>query len=289
MKVSHKPVITRAKLELLYAYYNSPKWIHPDPLEYLHEYHDHQDREVVGLIAASLAYGRVSQILKSVSAVLEQMQPSPYLFLKSATEESLLNRFQEFKHRFTTGEEVASFLVGIKRIIEQYGSLYECFLCGFGEGDETVLPALTFLVNELRCHLNGSSNSLLPFPQKGSACKRLNLFLRWMVRYDEVDPGGWRKVSPSKLIVPLDTHMHRICLLLKLTDRKNADMRTAIEVTRAFRKMAPEDPVRYDFALTRLGIRTDADLDTLYEIGVRSERQGVRRKVQGARRKRQKA
>jgi uncharacterized protein (TIGR02757 family) len=269
MKVPSEPIITRPKLEQLYAYYNSPEWIHPDPLEFVYQYHDLQDQELVGLVAASLAYGRVAQILRSVSSVLEKMGPSPYMFVKSATSTSLRRTFHDFKHRFTTGEELVILLLGIRRVIERYGSLYVCFLSGLGDNDETVLPALSFLVNELRSPFNGCSNSLLPLPQKGSACKRLNLFLRWMVRDDEVDPGGWCKVSPSKLVVPLDTHMHRICLLLKLTSRRHADMRTAMEITRAFRKIAPEDPVRYDFALTRLGIRTDADLDKLYEIGVR--------------------
>ncbi len=95
---------------------------------------------------------------------------------------------------------------------------------------------------------------LLPSPGKGSACKRLNLFLRWMVRSDDVDPGGWSGVDAGKLIVPLDTHMHRMGLEVGLTRRKQADMQAALEVTRAFRTIAPEDPVRYDFALTRLGI-----------------------------------
>jgi uncharacterized protein (TIGR02757 family) len=86
-----------------------------------------------------------------------------------------------------------------------------------------------------------------------------------MVREDRVDPGGWNKVSPAKLIVPMDTHMHRICLLLKLTKRKNVCLRTALEATSAFRRIEPGDPVRYDFALTRLGIRTDSDIDGFLE------------------------
>jgi len=95
---------------------------------------------------------------------------------------------------------------------------------------------------------------LLPDPRLGSACKRLNLYLRWMVRRDAVDPGGWN-VPPAKLVVPLDTHMHALGRALGLTDRRSADLRTALEITAAFRAIAPDDPVRYDFALTRLGMR----------------------------------
>ena len=214
----------------------------------------------MGLIASSLAYGRVAQILKSVSSLLNKMGPSPHDFLQSTTLKSLGPLFGEFKHRFTTGDELLALLAGIKQVNKEYGSLYNCFISGFNNHDETTLPALSFMVKNLTANLVQTSNSLLPLPEKGSACKRLNLFLRWMIRKDRVDPGGWRRVSSSKLIVPLDTHMHRIALQIGLTDRRNGGMKTAIEITRAFREISPEDPVRYDFALTRLGIRKDSDL-----------------------------
>ncbi len=250
----------KRRLEKLYDFYNFRKWVHPDPLEFLYQYRDIKDREVVGLIASSLAYGRVAQILKSVSSLLNKMGPSPHDFLQSATLKSLGPLFREFKHRFTTGEELLALLAGLKHVMEEYGSLYNCFLSGFNNDDETILPALSFMVKELTANPVQPSNSLLPMPEKGSACKRLNLFLRWMVRKDRVDPGGWRKVSPTKLIVPLDTHMHRIGLQMGLTGRRHGGMKTAIEITSAFRVISPEDPVRYDFALTRLGIRKDSDL-----------------------------
>jgi len=115
-------------------------------------------------------------------------------------------------------------------------------------------------VHEVKSHLHIKENSLLPCPEKGSACKRYHLYLRWMVRKDAVDPGGWDGISASKLIVPLDVHMHRICMGLGLTSRAQADLKTALEVTQRFRAIVPEDPVRYDFALTRTGIRNDLDL-----------------------------
>ena len=130
---------------------------------------------------------------------------------------------------------------------------------------KTVLPGLSFLVRELTKGFNGHRNSLLPLPEKKSACRRLSLFLRWMVREDRVDPGGWQEVPPRKLIVPVDTHMYRICIQLHLTERRSAGMPTAIEITRAFREIEPEDPVRYHFALTRLGIRKDTPAYSLNE------------------------
>jgi uncharacterized protein (TIGR02757 family) len=247
--------VDKARLDQLYDFYNSREWVHPDPLEFLYQYPRFEDREVVGLIASSLAYGRVNQILKSVSVVLEAMGSSPRRFIEKARQKSLRKPFIGFKHRFTTGEELIGLLMGIKGIIGQYGSLYAGFCSHFQGGDETVLPALCGFVEELKAWSGGGSNSLLPPPQKGSACKRLNLFLRWMVRVDQVDPGGWHCVSPAKLIVPLDTHMHRIGLELQMTNRKQTSMRTAMDITNSLRAVSPGDPVRYDFALTRIGIR----------------------------------
>jgi uncharacterized protein (TIGR02757 family) len=255
----------KRRLGKLYNLYNYRKWVHPDPLEFLYQYADIKDREVVGLIASSLAYGRVTQILKSVSSLLTIMGPSPHDFLQSTSLKSLGPHFREFKYRFTTGEELLALLAGLKQVMKEYGSLYNCFLCGFNNDDETVYPALSFMVKELTGNPMQPANSLLPLPERGSACKRLNLFLRWMVRKDRVDPGGWRKVSPAKLIIPLDTHMHRIGLQMGFTGRRHGGMKTAIDITHAFRDIAPEDPVRYDFALTRLGIRKDSGMSAFFE------------------------
>ena len=261
------PLIDKETLEKLYSLYHHRELVHPDPLEFLYDFDDLLDREVVGLIASSLAYGRVSQILKSVSIVLKKMGPSPRVFLLNASLESLLSAFADYKHRFTTGEDVASMLWGARCLIERYGSLHACFTARLNDSDDTILPALAAFVEEFNtCPPRNGKFNLLPSPITGSACKRLNLFLRWMVRRDDVDPGGWSMVPTSKLVIPLDTHMHRICRQLNLTRRKQADMKTALDITNAFSQMSPEDPVRYDFSLTRLGIRKDADLDTIIKV-----------------------
>ncbi len=251
-------MICAEKLCDLYATYNRREFVHPDPLEVLYNYEDLPDREIVGLVASALAYGGVRQILKSVNSVLDRMD-SPYRFLRRASRQSLIETFRDFKHRFTTGEELATMLYGVKHVIEQHGSLQACFSKGLAEDDDTILPALAAFVKEVSAVFEGRPRSLLPSPVAGSACKRLNLFLRWMVRQDEVDPGGWDTIPRSKLIVPVDIHMHRISLKLGLTARKQANLRTACEITSAFRAFDPEDPVRYDFCLTRFGIRDDLD------------------------------
>jgi uncharacterized protein (TIGR02757 family) len=126
--------------------------------------------------------------------------------------------------------------------------------------DETVWDALgRFACELLSCGGLGACH-LIPDPERGSACKRLLLYLRWMVRHDVVDPGGWEGVSAAKLVVPLDTHMFRLCRAMGFVTRKQASARAALEATAAFRRVMPDDPVRYDFALTRLGINPEVKI-----------------------------
>ena len=259
------PLFLKHQLDRLYSRFDSRSWVHPDPLEFLYRYAHTRDREIAALVASSLAYGRVAQILKSVSLVLKKMEDSPFFFLKNSSPADISNLFRDFRHRFTSGHDLSQVLIAVKKVLEKHGSLYFCFLSAYDPSQETVLPAITFLTDEIRSHMIDPRNSLLALPARGSACKRLNLFLRWMVRTDAVDPGGWPGVSASKLIIPLDTHMHRISLLLDLTEGKQANMKTAMEITRSFRRFAPEDPVRYDFALTRLGIRQEESIHSFLE------------------------
>ncbi|MFA5864592.1 MAG: TIGR02757 family protein [Phycisphaerae bacterium] len=256
----HKTVLDKnvgkKQLEELYVKYNRREFVHPDPLEFLYGYPEIQDREIVGLIASCLAYGRVFQILKSVKKVLEQIE-EPAKFIQKGSQGKFEKVFADFKHRFTTGREMAMLFTGIKNVLEQYGSLNRCFLAGMREKDRTVYEAQTEFSRKLL--MGCGRNSLLPLPEGKSACKRLNLYLRWMVRRDQVDIGGWQGISAGKLIVPLDTHMHRISIVMGFTRRKQADARTALEITESFRRFAPRDAVKYDFALTRLGIRKNLD------------------------------
>jgi len=243
-------MIDKAFLDDLYARCNRREFVHPDPLELLYRYDDPADREVVGLIAASLAYGRVSQILVSVGKILGALGPHPAKFI---SENPRLN-LNGFKHRFTTGAHMADLLCGIAGVRRQYGSLAACFVNGYEPSEPTLIPVLCRFIDELGLGCGGRPPFLLPSPDDKSACKRMWLYLRWMVRSDDVDPGGWNEIPPAKLIVPLDVHMHRICTELGLTRRKSADLRCAVEITDAFRAIEPADPVKYDFALTRFGI-----------------------------------
>lgn len=244
----------REFLEGLYERYNRRSYIPPDPLEFVLRYDDPRDQEVVGLIASALAYGRVAQIHRSVSKVLACMGPSPHRFTLEHSTGFFRACFRGFKHRFTTDLELASLLGSMRRMLWEHGSLEACFTKGLKPEDPTILNALTRFAGDLRKGMGGPDAMFIPSPDRGSACKRLHLFLRWMVRRDEVDPGVWTGIAPRLLLVPVDVHMHRIGSLLGLTRRRQADLQAAEEITEGFRRVAPEDPVRYDFALTRLGI-----------------------------------
>lgn len=243
----------REYLERVYRKYNRPEFIHPDPLEFVYRYKKAGDREAAGFIAAALAYGNVRQILKSVEKVLGPMGPSPSAWLLKAGEKELAGTFLSFRHRFTSGAELSVFLLNLKAALEKTGSLEKFFLKHYRPADATLAESVYSFVNGFNCR--ACAPTLTPCPEKKSSFKRLNLFLRWMVRRDAVDPGVWKEVPASKLIVPLDTHMFRVAKELGLTARNGTSMRTALEITSGFRSATPSDPVRYDFALTRAGIR----------------------------------
>ncbi len=246
-----KSLPSREELEALYEKYNKRKFVHPDPLEFLYEYEQPLDVEIVGLIASSLAYGNVKQILRSISAVLAPMGSSPSRFLSRSSAAELLDVYSGFKHRFTTADELVDMLVGVIGVIDRYGSLGECvekLFLRMGNMVQTQAGFVSALIGPKR------RSSLLPDVTKGSASKRLNLYFRWMVRHDEVDLGIWSSVPKSELIIPLDTHIYAFSTSRGITNRKSADLKTALEITRFFARINPEDPIKYDFAITRPGI-----------------------------------
>ena len=252
---------SRSIFEKIYTDYNKRVYVSPDPLQFLYDYGNSSDREVVGLIASSLAYGRVNQILKSVDKVLTALGSTPSDYLKNVPKKTLEKKLAGFVHRFTDSSDMVDFLCCIGNVLNTYGSVEDLFLSHY-KGD-TWEAMRGFTESFLRCGGRGTT-FLMPDPSKGSACKRLALYLRWMVRSDEVDPGGWHNIDPAALLIPLDTHMFNICTKLGFCSRKSADGRSVIEITEVFKRVCPEDPVRYDFALTRFGIRSDMTLEELF-------------------------
>ncbi len=251
----------KRKLEALYSQYNKKKYIDPDPLLFLYNYPEKKNREIVGFIAACLAYGRVELIMETVGNILLKLEPSPFDYLTSKSIKDMADDFKGFRYRFAKDVHLVRLLNGISRVLKRFSSLENCFYEGMAPDDKTIIPGLVFFYNQMNTH--NKIGHLMADPQKNSGCKRSLLFLRWMVRKDQIDPGGWDKINPAQLIVPLDTHMHKIGAMLEFTKRKSADMKTALEITKGFKKILNQDPVKYDFCLTRFGIRRELSLDDL--------------------------
>ncbi len=245
-------------LDDLYKRYHLD-YIPTDPIRSVHKFKDPRDQEIVGLIASSLAYGRVAQIQKSIETVLEAMGQKPYDFIVSF-DPLKNNALSNFKHRFTTGGDIRYLLFLIKDMLHKDGSIEGFYMKGYSTDDEDIRASLaSFVKRALQTDyplgaIPKGINYLLPSPEKGSACKRLNLFLRWMIRSDKLDLGLWKNIPAYKLIIPLDTHIARLSRYIGLTDRAAQDWRMAKEITENLKAIDPHDPVKYDFALTRLGI-----------------------------------
>jgi len=243
-------------LDRLYVKYNHRKLIAPDPLQFVYRYSEPRDMEITALFAAVLAYGRVAQIEKSIASLLSFMGKSPFRFILKFNR-TKASGLKKFKHRFTTGRHLVALFFLLKEILSEFGSIEKFFAKEYSPSDPNIIPALSkFSDNLLAMHpeKNKGLKYLLSNPKDGSACKRLNLFLRWMVRKDDVDTGLWKSIDKSKLIVPVDVHMARLCKLLGLYRRKTISLAAALEITDSFRFIEPNDPVKYDFALSRVGI-----------------------------------
>ncbi len=248
-------------LEGLYNRYNHHNLIKPDPLQFVYQYTQPSDKEIVAFLAAALAYGRVEQIEKSLSNLFSRMGKSPYTFVKNF-DKTGREKLISFKHRFTTGGDIADLLTLLKKVLNRYGSIESFFVGGYSPNDKNIIPALSRFCDSLwkiyaKEH-NGQPTVGLKFllagPAGGSACKRLNLFLRWMVRKDDVDLGLWKSIDRAKLIVPVDVHIGRLSRILGFHNHKTISLASAIEITESFAQIEPADPVKYDFALSRIGI-----------------------------------
>ena len=239
-----------------------------DPVELPRRHGAPDDQEVAGLVAASLAYGRADVFKPALERVLAAMGPSPARFAERFAGAPREDAFAGFLYRFNRAADVAALVAAIGHVRLAHGSLGARFTALFreeGAGPDALRPALARFARELReappvrplLARRGRRGllHLLPDPAGPGASKRWNLYLRWMVRGpDEVDLGAWRGVPTSALVVPLDTHVLRIGRCLGLTARGDATWRTAEEITRALRRLDPDDPVRYDFALCHLGM-----------------------------------
>ena len=234
-----------------------------DPVHLVRRYRAPADREVVGFCAAGLAFGRVAAVLESIEAVLAVLGPRPAAFVRRFDPARDAAALRPFVHRWIRGVDVVGLLWILRRMLEVSGSIERFFI----EGDDPSAPdvgpgldrfAARALAFDLEAVYRGDARRrvswFFPRPAGGSACKRLNLFLRWMVRRDAVDLATWSGLPASRLVVPLDTHVIRVGRCLRLTRYRTPGWAMAREITDSLRRLDPADPIRYDFALCHLGM-----------------------------------
>jgi uncharacterized protein (TIGR02757 family) len=257
------PIALKPALDRLYAEFNYPDSA-ADPVHIVRRYQRGDDREVVGFIAASLAFGRVASVLQSIERVLAVLGPAPARYVRSFDPVRDGPAFAPIVHRWTRGRDLAALLLVMREMVDRAGSIEGFFLEGFdaaaddveGALDDFSRRALSFDLRPVygRVPRRPGVCYFFPRPSAGSGCKRLNLFLRWMVRRDALDLGVWRRVAPAKLVVPLDTHVIRVGRCLRLTRYRTPGWRMARDITASLRALDAGDPVKYDFALCHLGM-----------------------------------
>jgi uncharacterized protein (TIGR02757 family) len=236
-----------------------------DPVHIVRRYRANEDREIVGFCAAALAFGRVASVLQSIESVLTVMGPKPAEFVRRFDPARDAAPLEPLVHRWIRGRDLVALMLILQRMLREHGSIEGFFVAGDDPATADVHAALdSFSVRALDTDLTAAYGRkrpkrlgvcyFFPRPSAGSACKRLNLFLRWMVRKDAVDLGVWTRVASSRLVVPLDTHIIRLGRCLRLTSYTSPGWKMAAEITASLRALDAGDPVRYDFAICHVGM-----------------------------------
>jgi uncharacterized protein (TIGR02757 family) len=251
-------------LDRFYKEYNFHKRLQHDPIEFPHRYSEPEDIEVAGFIASSFSYGKVDLFKPVIAKILKPAGTHPAQFFREFSLKRDARYFKGIRYRFNKEKDILCFVYMLSEALRKKSSLKNLFYDGLGKDDEDTKSSLRSFTDYF-LHINTAPvygknirpyglKQLFPSPDNGSACKRPNLFLRWMVRSRDIDFGIWDRISPSQLIIPLDTHITRIARCLGLTRRHASDWKTAKEITEALKKLDPADPLKYDFALCHHGI-----------------------------------
>ena len=252
----------KTRLDELYASYNCTDSA-TDPIQLVRHFDDPADREVAGFCAAALAFGRVASVLHSIERLFSVMGPSPAAYVREFHPLRQARDLKPIVHRWTKGEDLTALVIILQRMLRE-GSIEAFFARSYDPRAADLSTALeSFSARAMETNLRAAYGHRTPRPgvayffsrpSCGGACKRLNLFLRWMVRKDAVDFGIWKTVPASKLVVPLDTHVIRVGRCLRLTRYTSPGWKMAADITATLRKLDPDDPVKYDFSLCHLGM-----------------------------------
>lgn len=245
----------RELLEEYYLKYNRPAFIRDDPVSIPHEFESKENIEIAGFLSATLAWGRRDLIIRAAMDLMNRMDNQPHDFILNLEEEDL-KAFRGFKYRTFNEDDCVFFVRALRRLYAEEGGLHQVFLDGFRESGNIHDAILHFRNEFLVTDHDRRSRKHIADPSDGSAAKRINLFLRWMVRSDEcgVDFGIWDGIPMSALHIPLDVHTGTVARQLGILKRKPNDWRAVRELTCFLRKLDPDDPVRYDYGLFGLGI-----------------------------------
>ena len=245
----------RDLLEHLHDKYNRPEFIEPDPISIPHSFSDRHDREVAGFMAATIAWGNRKAIVKSAARMMQYMDYSPADFVRNASASELAH-LQSYVHRTFNGQDFTDFVLAIRGITEHWGGIGEFFEQNY-VATQSIPQVLSLFRKEFfSIEHNPHCEKHLSSIDKGAACKRLNMYLRWFVRQDDrgVDFGLWKKIPMSALYLPLDVHTGNMGRALGLLTRKQSDWKATDEITCSLREFCSDDPVRYDYSLFGAGI-----------------------------------
>jgi uncharacterized protein (TIGR02757 family) len=257
----------RSFLNSKVALYNDPSFIKSDPISIPHSFTKKQDIEIAGFFAAIFAWGNRTTIINKSKELLQLMDNDPYAFCLNHTD-SDLKKLLTFKHRTFNATDLLYFIAFFKMHYTKYDSLEIAFTKWMNKKDETVENALTGFYHYFFSlpDIPERTRKHIASPEKNSSCKRLNMYLRWMVRRDDqaVDFGIWKNISPAQLICPVDVHVARVAKDLELIQRRPIDWQTALELTAYLRTLDKADPVKYDFALFGTGVMENKPL--IYKI-----------------------
>ena len=245
----------RELLEHLHDKYNRQEFIEPDPISIPHSFSDRHDREIAGFLAAAIAWGNRKAIVKSARRMMSYMDNASADFVRNASHQELAH-LQSYVHRTFNGQDFTDFVLCMRHIMEQYGGIGEFFESRYEATQDMTKVLSEFRREFFSCDHNPHCEKHISSIDKGAACKRLNMYLRWFVRHDErgVDFGLWRKIPMSALYLPLDVHTGNMGRALGLLTRKQSDWKATAEITAALREFNAEDPVRYDYSLFGAGI-----------------------------------
>ena len=258
-----KRTVLQSRLDRVYETFDK-SYLSSDPLLLVRQFNKPQDQEIAAVMMSALAFGQVGQILRAGRLAFSLMGESPFHFVQFLQPEQELRRWEQFYYRMVRSSDLLRLLYSLQHILKRYPSLGAWVKGHYRSEDDYLIETWSRCTKEIRAidskqwkwtkSPGRGFSHLLPDPQKQSASKRAHLLLRWMVRKDSVDLGLWNDLPAEKLMMPIDTHVGRLAYNIGLTNRTDLHKKTSVEVTEALKRLDPSDPVKYDFALCRLGI-----------------------------------